>query len=68
MGRVNASHDEKHPNLAPGSEARKLIRRRAIWACCWTYFGSQVGVQQYIAVGIDGKGVAISSELYGKAE
>ena len=28
-----------------------------------SYFGSQVGMQQHIAVGVDGEGVAVGSEL-----
>lgn len=32
----------------------------------WTYFGSQVGMQQHVAIWVDGKSVAIGSKLYRK--
>lgn len=32
----------------------------------WTNFGSQVGMQQYVAVWVDGKGITIGSKLQEK--
>lgn len=44
------------------SEAPKLIV--CVCSCPYTYFRTQVGMQQDIAIGVNSKGVAIGSELY----
>lgn len=33
-----------------------------------THFGPQVGMQQHVAVGVDGEGVAVGPELFGRSE